>query len=49
MTPRQLDTGKLQRQLVAQGCNIGQAFRKIPALEEKDYSEFDIRFKEGNG
>ena len=49
ITPRQLDTGKLQRQLVAQGCNIGQAFRKIPSLEDKDYSAFDIRLKDGNG
>ena len=49
VTPRELDTAKLQRQLVAQGCNLGQAFRRIPALEDKDYSAFDIRFKEGNG
>lgn len=38
---RDLNVGKLQRKLVDNKYNIGQAFRKIPALEERDYSEFN--------
>lgn len=30
---RKLDVGKLQRQLDAQGVNIGQSYRKIPSLQ----------------
>lgn len=35
-TPRNIDVGALQRQLVKNGYNIGQRFRKIPALAEVD-------------
>lgn len=36
VTPRQLDVGELQRTLVKNGVNIGQRFRKIPALENAE-------------
>jgi hypothetical protein len=51
VTPRELNVGKLQRTLVDNKYNIGQAFRKIPGLEEKDYSEFNVinRTSTGNG
>ena len=49
VAPRKLDTGRLQRRLVENKCNIGQAFRKLPALEDKDYSEFDERHIAHNG
>ena len=32
VSPRNVDIGKLQRKLVENNCNIGQGFRKIPAL-----------------
>ena len=39
VTVRNVDIPKLQRKLADNKCNIGQLFRKIPALDEKDYSE----------
>lgn len=49
VTPREIDTGKLQRKLVEYKCNIGQGFRKIPSLEEMDYSDFSGRLISTNG
>jgi len=49
VTPRNLDTGKLQRKLVENKCNLGQGFRRIESLEEKDYSEFSERLISTNG
>ena len=49
VSPRKLDTAKLQRKLVENKCNIGQGLRKIPALEDADYSSYDIRFEVKNG
>lgn len=37
---RNLDVAKLQRKLVENKVNIGQGYRKIASLEEKDYSEY---------
>ena len=48
VSPRKLDTAKLQRKLVENKCNIGQGFRKIPALEDADYSAYDVRWKATN-
>jgi hypothetical protein len=43
VTVRNVDIAELQKTLVANKCNIGQGFRKIPALEEGvDYSEYAI-------
>jgi hypothetical protein len=49
VSPRKLDTGMLQRKLVDNKCNIGQGFRKIDSLEEKDYSQFSERLISTNG
>lgn len=49
VAPRNVDVGKLQRLLVKNRCNIGQGYRKIDALEEADYSEFNVEYKLGNG
>ena len=49
VTPRKLDIAKLQRKLVENKCNIGQGFRKIPALEEADYSSYNIKYQPKNG
>ena len=49
VTPRKLDVGKLQRKLVENGLNIGQAYRKIPSLPDKDYSSFYEKVINGNG
>ncbi len=49
VTPRKLDVGKLQRKLVANNCNIGQGFRKIPSLGEGDYSAYNIVIPHKNG
>jgi hypothetical protein len=38
--PGDVDISTLQRKLVENKCNIGQGYRKIPGLEDKDYSEF---------
>jgi hypothetical protein len=35
---------KLQNILVANKGNIGRGYRKIPGLEDKDYSEFALKF-----
>ena len=37
-----LNVSALQKILVANKCNIGQGFRKIPGLEDRDYSEFAV-------
>ncbi len=39
-----VDIPKLQNILVANKGNIGQGYRKIPGLEDKDYSEFALKF-----
>ena len=49
VTPRKLDVGKLQRKLVENGLNIGQGYRKIPSLPDKDYSQFFEKVINGNG
>lgn len=49
VTPRKVDVAKLQRKLVENKCNIGQGYRSIPSLEDKDYSAYDLRFRVGNG
>ena len=49
VTPRKLDVAKLQRRLVENKCNIGQGFRKIPALADGNYSEYAVDFKPING
>ncbi len=38
--PGDVDIPSLQRKLVENKCNIGQGYRKIPGLEDKDYSEY---------
>lgn len=38
--PGDVDISTLQRKLVENKCNIGQGYRKIPGLEDKDYSEY---------
>ena len=48
VSPRNIDVAKLQRTLVRNNCNIGQGFRKIPSLEEADYSEYDYRIEPMN-
>ena len=40
VTPRKLDVAKLQRKLVENNCQLGQGYRKLPALEDNDYSSF---------
>jgi len=45
VTPRNLNVAKLQRELVKHNCNIGQGFRKIKSLEDKDYSAYAVQFK----
>ena len=49
VAPRQLDVAKLQRKLVENNCNIGQGFRKLPALDDADYSAYDIKSQAVNG
>ncbi|MGN1048601.1 MAG: FAD-dependent oxidoreductase [Eubacteriales bacterium] len=49
VTVRQLDVGMLQRRLVENGVNIGQGYRRIDALPEKDYSSYYAEFADGNG
>ena len=49
VTPRKIDVGKLQRRLVANGCNLGQGFRRIPSLADADYSSFNVQVKPGSG
>ena len=49
VTPRKLDVAKLQRKLVENNCQLGQAYRKLPALEDKDYSKFLISQTHVNG
>lgn len=46
---RNVDIAKLQRKLVTNKCNIGQAFRKIPALDDGDYSDFYVTHAHKNG
>ncbi len=46
---RNVDVAKLQRTLVANNCNIGQGYRKIAALEDTDYSDFDLTVTPING
>ncbi len=43
VTVRNIDVAKLQRKLVANNCNIGQGFRKLPALQDGDYSAYNIQ------
>ena len=38
--PGDVNISNLQRKLVENKCNIGQGYRKIPGLEDKDYSEY---------
>jgi hypothetical protein len=55
VSPRKVDVSKLQRQLVKNGYNIGQRFRKIPALENTETSAetsayaIDIKSVNDNG
>ena len=48
VTPRALDVATLQRTLVSNNVNIGQRFRKIPALDRLN-SENDNTFEEYDG
>ena len=38
--PGDVNISTLQKTLVDNKCNIGQGYRKIPGLEDKDYSEY---------
>ncbi|MBO5926410.1 MAG: FAD-dependent oxidoreductase [Clostridia bacterium] len=49
VTPRNLDVAKLQRKLVENNCQLGQGYRKLPALEDKDYSSFVVGHAHSNG
>ena len=52
VTPRAVNVDELQRTLVKNGLNIGQGFRKLPALEalgNADYSDFNEKLINGNG
>ncbi|MBE5744265.1 MAG: FAD-dependent oxidoreductase [Clostridiales bacterium] len=49
VTPRQLDVNKLQRKLVENKCQLGQGYRKLPALEDNDYSSFVVKHEHSNG
>ncbi|MBQ7566979.1 MAG: FAD-dependent oxidoreductase [Oscillospiraceae bacterium] len=44
-----IDVTALQRILIAHKCNIGQGFRKIPGIEDGDYSEYAIEHRARNG
>ena len=46
---RDLDVGALQRRLVENGCNLGQGFRKLPALPDEDYAKYAVHFSNNNG
>jgi hypothetical protein len=46
---RNVNIAKLQRQLVANKCNIGQGYREIASLDKADYSEYNIINKKYNG
>ncbi len=46
---RDVNIAKLQRQLVANKCNIGQGYREIASLDKADYSEYNIINKKYNG
>ncbi|MBR6792900.1 MAG: FAD-dependent oxidoreductase [Clostridia bacterium] len=45
---RNVNVADLQRVLVANKCNIGQGYRKIASLEDKDYSEFAVSVERKN-
>ena len=46
---RNINVGTLQKMLVGNKCNIGQGYRKIPALDAGcDYSEFAVEVKQDN-
>ena len=49
--PRNLDVGALQRRLNENGVNIGQAFRKLPALEREtiDHERHYVMITNTNG
>ena len=47
--PRDIDVGELQRRLVANGCNIGQGFRKIASLPEGNYEVYNVKNFANNG
>ena len=49
VTPRGIDVAKLQRILVENRCNIGQGFRKIKSLEDRDYSAYTVFMRHSNG
>ena len=49
VSPRNIDVAKLQRKLVENNCNIGQGFRRIPALSDADYSAYNIHMAVRNG
>ena len=44
-----LDVGELQRRLVKHNCNLGQGFRKLPALPDGDYGDSKIDYVNDNG
>lgn len=44
-----IDVGELQRRLVANGCNIGQGFRKIASLPEGNYEVYNVKNFANNG
>ena len=49
VSPRNLDVHKLQRKLVENKCNIGQGYRKLPALDDADYSALNLQIPVRNG
>ena len=44
-----LDVAELQRRLVKHDCNLGQGFRKLPALPDGDYGDSSIDYVNNNG
>ena len=46
---RDLDVSALQRRLVENGCNLGQGFRRLPALPEEDYARYAVHYVNNNG
>ncbi|MDD6174181.1 MAG: FAD-dependent oxidoreductase [Firmicutes bacterium] len=46
ITPRQVDRIELQKELIANGVNIGQRIRRIPGLEREN-GEFDDGYRNG--
>jgi len=49
VTVRNVNVAELQRNLVANNCNIGQGYRKIDSLEDVDYSKYALEIKRAHG